>query len=239
MSHKSKVGSGLISIAVAGGALYWSMQPAQTNTVKTTAAPVKVATPIKNVGRVATLPKPKPKELMNPNDYAAYKKAIEETAAMTSDEKAQKLAQKHGLQVLNVTWEDTGRYKDSAVGPNISDMTIQVGARDPKTEAFNVTCMPVIRFPNFSDKSADLDPRDFTLLVGNQNGERFKTHFVARFSGKSNGLFKRAEIVESAEKIVARAARQQSPRFSTSLFFASAQTRQSDVQSGAVQLSIV
>jgi hypothetical protein len=28
--------------------------------------------------------------------------------------------------------------------------------------------MPVIRYPNFSDITCDLDPRDFTLLVGNQ-----------------------------------------------------------------------
>jgi hypothetical protein len=30
------------------------------------------------------------------------------------------------LQILNLTWEDTARFKGSAVGPNISDMTIQV-----------------------------------------------------------------------------------------------------------------
>ena len=144
---------------------------------------------------------------MNPKDYAAYKKAIEETAAMTSDEKAQKLAQKHGLQVLNVTWEDTGRYKDSAVGPNISDMTIQVGARDPKTEAFNVTCMPVIRFPNFSDKSADLDPRDFTLLVGNQNGEDLKRISLHDFLENPTDYLSVPKSWKAAEKIVARAAR--------------------------------
>ena len=167
MSHKDKVLSGLVGIAVAGGALYWTMQRAETST-----APSEVKTPVKKVQRVAALPKPK--ELMNPKDYAAYKKAIEETAAMTRNGKAQTLAGKHNLQILNVTWEDTGRYQDSSVGPNISDMTIQVGARDPKTEKFSVTCMPVIRFPNFSDKSADLDPRDFTLLVGNQNGGDLK-----------------------------------------------------------------
>ncbi len=107
---------------------------------------------------------------LQPAQFAAYKSAIQRTARMVSDAQAQALAQRHGLQILNVTWEDTGRYKGSSVGPNISDMTIQVGARDPRTEKFSVTCMPVIRHPNFSDKSADLDPRDFTLLVGNQAG---------------------------------------------------------------------
>ncbi len=104
-----------------------------------------------------------------------YREAIRKTAAMVSDTKAQALATKHGLDILNVTWEDTGRFKESAVGPNISDMTIQV-ASPPwgKGKAQEVTCMPVVRHPNFSDKSCDLDPRDFTLLVGNQKGGALK-----------------------------------------------------------------
>ncbi len=87
---------------------------------------------------------------------------------MVSDAGAQQLADEHGLQILNVTWEDTGRYKDSAVGPNISDMTIQVQLEE--ADETSVHCMPVIRFPNFSDKTADLDPGKFHLLVGNEKG---------------------------------------------------------------------
>lgn len=34
--------------------------------------------------------------------------------------------------------------------------------------------MPVIRTPNFSDITTDIDPRDFTLLVGNQTGGSLK-----------------------------------------------------------------
>jgi hypothetical protein len=105
---------------------------------------------------------------MTPEQAAAYRQAIARTAGMVNDSTAQRLADKHGLNVLNLTWEDTGRYKGSSVGPNISDMTIQVAATDPRTRQMSVTCMPVIRFPNFSDRSADLDPRDFTLLVGNE-----------------------------------------------------------------------
>lgn len=111
---------------------------------------------------------------LSPELARAYHEAVGRTAGMVSDPTAQRLAQKHGLQVLNLTWEDTGRYKGSAVGPNISDMTIQVAERDPRTERLSVTCMPVIRFPNFSDKTCDLDPRDFTLLVGNENGQPLK-----------------------------------------------------------------
>jgi len=111
---------------------------------------------------------------MNPSSFADYRKAIQHTAQMVGDPGARELARRHGLDVLNVTWEDTGRYKGSAVGPNISDMTIQVGAEDPRSRKLDVTCMPVIRYPNFSDVSADIDPRDFTLLVGNERGGSLK-----------------------------------------------------------------
>lgn len=103
-----------------------------------------------------------------------YWQTIRDTAKMVHDRGAQQLAQRFGLNVLNLTWEDTGRYKNSAVGPNISDMTIQVAAPDPTTRDFKVACMPVIRYPNFSDSTCDLDPRDFTLLVGNHEGRNLK-----------------------------------------------------------------
>ncbi|MBT9582426.1 hypothetical protein IV102_03685 [bacterium] len=93
-----------------------------------------------------------------------YSEVIRETASMVSDASAQKIARSHGLQILNVTWEDTGRYKGSSVGPNISDMTLQI------QEENRVTCLPVIRFPNFEDKSADLRLENFHILVGNEKG---------------------------------------------------------------------
>ncbi len=101
-----------------------------------------------------------------------FRMTIEKAAAMVSDGTAVSLADKHGLDILNVTWEDTGRYKGSSVGPNISDMTIQVQYQDPKTQAYRLYCMPVIRFPNFEDKSADISPDHFYLLVGNQKGDK-------------------------------------------------------------------
>ena len=103
-----------------------------------------------------------------------YLEAITRTSEMVWDAEAIRLAEQYGLQILNVTWEDTGRYYDSAVGPNISDMTIQVQHRDPRTEGYNLTLMPVIRYPNFSDLTADISPDDFFLLVGNEQGENLK-----------------------------------------------------------------
>ncbi|MDH5680084.1 MAG: hypothetical protein OEZ36_00735 [Spirochaetota bacterium] len=110
-------------------------------------------------------------------DYSTaktYQKAINLTKQMVRNSRARKLASKFGLNIMNITWEDTGRYKNSAVGPNISDMTIQVGFEEPKTQRFLIHTMPVIRFPNYSDKTADIDPREFTLLVGNEKGKSLK-----------------------------------------------------------------
>lgn len=94
-----------------------------------------------------------------------YDEAVRLTADMVSDGRAQSLARRYGLDLLNITWEDTGRYKNSAVGPNISDMTIQVDAPIGPPRL-----MSVFRFPNFSDVTGDIDPQDVTLLVGNQRG---------------------------------------------------------------------
>ncbi len=124
-----------------------------------------------------------------------YYDAIQKTANMVSDGEARRLVQKAGLNILNITWEDTGRYKNSSVGPNISDMTIQVMFRhgEPRSRIslkpapglyasvpggpagrLEARCMPVIRYDNFSDRTADLDPRDFVLLVGNEKGKDLK-----------------------------------------------------------------
>lgn len=110
---------------------------------------------------------------MTQSERRDYWSAIEQTANMVRDPEAQRLAHARGLNVLNLTWEDTGRYKNSAVGPNISDMTIQV-ATDASGKGYQVKCMPVIRHPNFSDESTDIDPRDFTMLVGNEDGRSLK-----------------------------------------------------------------
>ena len=54
--------------------------------------------------------------------------------SMVRQPQARRLARRNGLSLINVSWEDTGRSKDSSSGPNISDMTI--GVRDEKTALF-------------------------------------------------------------------------------------------------------
>ena len=65
-----------------------------------------------------------------------YADVIAKTTAMVQDEAVQHLADKHGLQVLDITWEDTARFDFSAVGPNISDMTIQVQHKMPDSDQY-------------------------------------------------------------------------------------------------------
>jgi len=125
-------------------------------------------------------PKPDPKKVAA---YDAYRQVVSQTAGMVGNGQAQKLARKHGLQILNVTWEDTGRYKGSCVGPNISDMTIQVQQCDPRTGKYSLTCMPVIRFPNFSDKTGDITPESFYMLVGNEGGRKLRRVSLKEFLG--------------------------------------------------------
>jgi len=104
-------------------------------------------------------------------EYESYRKVVTRTCAMVSDRQACRLAARHGLRILNVTWEDTGRFKNSAVGPNISDMTLQVQLMDPRTEKFRLYCMPVIRYPNFADKTGDISPDRFFVLAGNERNK--------------------------------------------------------------------
>ena len=99
------------------------------------------------------------------------RQVIERTQAMVQDPVARRLAEALELNILNVTWEDTGRFYGSAVGPNISDMTIQVQQQDPATGRHQLHLMPVIRHPNFADLSADIPLDKFYLLVGNEKGE--------------------------------------------------------------------
>jgi len=97
---------------------------------------------------------------------AAYDGVVHRVAGMVSDGEAQALASRHGLQLLDVTWEDTGRFQGSSVGPNISDVTIEVVSGDGAGR--KLALMPVLRFPNFTDRTADVRLDRIFLRVGNE-----------------------------------------------------------------------
>lgn len=90
---------------------------------------------------------------------------ISQVEGMVWDSAATQTAARHGLSLVNVTWEDTGRSKGSSWGPNISDMTI--GVRDSSGALHP---MPVLRFDNFNDVTADVQSDRFWLLAGNERG---------------------------------------------------------------------
>lgn len=129
-------------------------------------------------------PPTKPETMARALDqYRQYRTIIERTQAMLSDPEAIRLSQQYGLNILNVTWEDTGRYQNSAVGPNISDMTIQMQQFNPQTKAYELSLMPVIRYPNFTDKTGDVPLDRFYIRVGNENGQVLKRVTLKEFLG--------------------------------------------------------
>lgn len=103
---------------------------------------------------------------MDEATLAAFRQAIGAVENMPNDGNLQARADRMGLNVLNVMWEDTGRNGGSSVGPNISDVTLQV--REPVGGGTRTHLLPVIRFPNFSDKTADIAADKLWIKVGNQ-----------------------------------------------------------------------
>ncbi|MEM9137201.1 MAG: hypothetical protein AAGB01_07620, partial [Cyanobacteria bacterium P01_F01_bin.42] len=106
--------------------------------------------------------------------YASgYLGVIQKTISMVHSRTARQRAHRFGLDITDVTWEDTGRFKDSAVGPNISDMTIQVQHKNPD-DRYSLHMMPVIRFPNFADKTADIPLEQMYVNVGNEKNQSLR-----------------------------------------------------------------
>lgn len=106
-------------------------------------------------------------QAMSDETLLAFRAAIQAVVQMPQDGALQSRAARLGLDVLNVLWEDTGRFAGSSVGPNISDVTLQV--REPAAGGFLTHLLPVIRFPNFSDKTADIPADKLWIKVGNQH----------------------------------------------------------------------
>lgn len=102
--------------------------------------------------------------------YQQYRQIIQRTTGMVRNDTAQSQVRDYGLNIVRVTWEDSARYENSSVGPNISDLTIQVRQYHPEQRRYEQHLMPVIRHPNFTDLTADIPLNRFHLLVGNHNG---------------------------------------------------------------------
>jgi hypothetical protein len=105
--------------------------------------------------------------IRSPGDTREYARVVEKVAEMVGDSDLQRRVARRSLSLVNVTWEDTGRAQGSALGPNISDFTLQVRRRDDAGQ-FQSTLMPVIRPPNFTDRTGDVPADRFFVRVGNE-----------------------------------------------------------------------
>ncbi|MBD2092623.1 hypothetical protein H6F67_22495 [Microcoleus sp. FACHB-1515] len=102
------------------------------------------------------------------SNQQSFQDAIDRVVAMPSDRQLGDRVRNLGLNVVNVMWEDTARTPGSAWGANITDMTLQV--RDPARRD-RKHLLPVIRYPNFTDKTADVPFDQIKLKVGNEKGQ--------------------------------------------------------------------
>lgn len=102
-----------------------------------------------------------------PDPAKSYDRMVQRVADMVNDERAYGMTSAFNLQLLNVMWEDTGRWEGSSVGPNISDVTIEVEGYK-RGKQHRTYLMPVMRYDNFTDKTADVKIDKILIPVGNQ-----------------------------------------------------------------------
>lgn len=111
-------------------------------------------------------------------DAEEYRRVVAKVAGMVGDPAVTSGARRRGLHVMNVMWEDTGRNIGSSVGPNISDLTLQVRYRDTAGN-HQSALMPVIRFPNFTDRTGDVPADRFFVRTGNERAGKGSLRTVA------------------------------------------------------------
>ena len=122
------------------------------------------------VSPVAAQPMSRPPPPLAPS----FAEIVAGVANMPGDGEMLARAASHGLGILNVLWEDTGRWEGSSVGPNISDVTIEVETGREGGER-QTMLMPVLRHDNFTDTTADVRLDRIFLPVGNQRGAALET----------------------------------------------------------------
>jgi len=101
-----------------------------------------------------------------------YPTTVQKVVGMVEDPEVTAGAERRGLSVVNVMWEDTGRAQGSSLGPNISDLTLQVRYKQAGDDHETTALMPVIRFPNFSDRTGDVPASKFFVRAGNHKNKK-------------------------------------------------------------------
>jgi hypothetical protein len=120
-----------------------------------------------NIATVATVADA---EVSDEDVLKALKQSIRRVEWLPESEAMYWRTRRHGLNMVNVLWEDTGRDAGSSLGPNISDVTLQLRAPiNGNGPRFRTHDLPVLRHPNFSDKTADIAADQLWVKVGNQS----------------------------------------------------------------------
>lgn len=112
--------------------------------------------------------------IKSPGNAQEYARVVAKVAAMNGDADLQSRVARRNLSLVNVMWEDTGRSQGSALGPNISDLTLQVRRKDESGQ-FQSALMPVIRPPNFVDRTGDVPADRFFVRIGNERDGSLKS----------------------------------------------------------------
>lgn len=105
--------------------------------------------------------------ILEPSSSVAYGRVVDRVGNMVGDLDLSRRVHQRSLGLVNVMWEDTGRAQGSALGPNISDFTLQVRRRG-EDGRFVSSLIPVIRPPNFVDRTGDVPADKFFIRVGNE-----------------------------------------------------------------------
>ena len=135
----------------------------------------------------------------------SYHKVVDKVVGMVGDQDVVRGAQRRGLNVMNVMWEDTGRSHGSALGPNISDLTLQVRYKRPGVEREQTALMPVIRFPNFTDRTGDVSADKFFVRVGNhRDKKKLKTVALKDVLKNIKGFTSRPWSIEGSGNLLAK-----------------------------------
>lgn len=102
-----------------------------------------------------------------------------------------KMAREHGLDIVSVAWEDNARDKNSAYGPCITDMTLQL--------RHGSTALPIVRYPNMADLTWDARMDDIKLFVGNERGQPLTEVTLTELLGHVDEFLGRSSDWRNAE----------------------------------------
>lgn len=134
----------------------------------------------------------------------SYARVVDQVVGMVGDRHLRREAHRRGLDIMNVTWEDTGRAQGSVLGPNISDLTLQVRYARPGGQSEATALMPVIRFPNFTDRTGDVPADKFFIRVGNERGQPLRTVPLTKVLSNLRGFLSEPRSVRGSGNLLAK-----------------------------------